>query len=141
MRSLISLVFLSSLVGCASAPKMEPAFQEKFKSEFSTSNLAIANKYYRNFQQYEGLSQTYWETILDSLSSDTALGFKKDMRNFDITKVRGFEKGVVVCVYSSYFEIGFCDNTRCDGVEISGITSEKDINEAMAKTLAYICSK
>ncbi len=141
MRLLIFSLFTLSAIGCSSTPVMEKAVQEKFMRDFSSTNLQIANRYYRNFHQYEGFSQTYWETILDQLSSDSALSLKRDIRAFDVIKVRGFEKGTIVCAYSNYFEVGFCDNTRCDGVELQGIKKEFEIPEAMARVAAYTCSK
>nr|BDT27390.1 hypothetical protein BHI3_08560 [Bacteriovorax sp. HI3] len=141
MRSLLLSLLALSAVGCSSTPVMEKSVQEKFMRDFSSTNLQIANRYYRNFQQYEGFSQTYWETILDQLSSDSALSLKRDIRAFNVIKAKGFEKGTVICVYSEYFELGFCDNTRCEGTELSGIKKEEEIPEAMARVTAYTCSK
>lgn len=141
MRLLKSLSLMALLASCSSTPVMEKALQEKFMSDFEDTNRVIANRYFRNFQQYEGFTLTYWEMILEQLSTDRALTLKKELRSFDIIRARGFEKGIVVCAYSNYFQIGFCDNTRCEGVELSGFKSENDVAESMARALTYTCSK
>lgn len=140
-RSLIALIAVLTFSGCSSTPVMEKGAQDAFMRNFASTNLTIANRYYRNFQQYEGLTRAYWETILENLSTDSALAFKRDMGAFDVIRVKGFEKGVIVCAYSNYYETGFCDNTRCEGTELSGIKTEDQLGEAMSKVLAYTCSK
>lgn len=140
----LSLVFILSslLFGCASSTKMDEQTQKKFLTNFPVINEMIAAKYYRNFKQYEGLTHAYWETLLDSVSNVRGEEFKKDLSAFDDVRVRAFEKGIVVCAYSNYFEIGFCDNTKCPGVEVSeGIHSEKSLVKELVGLLSYTCPK
>ncbi len=140
MRLSLILVLSSLVFGCASSTKMDEQSQKKFLVNFPVINEMIAAKYFRNFQQYEGLTHAYWETLLDSINNERGEEFKKDLAAFDDVRVKAFAKGIVVCAYSNYFEIGFCDNTKCPGVEVTkGIDSEKTLVKEMVGLLSYTC--
>lgn len=140
--SLLMILSTITLFSCASSSKMDEQSQRNFLTHFPVINEQIAAKYYRNFQQYEGLTRAYWETLLDSINNERGEEFKKELGAFDDVRVRAFGKGIVVCAYSNYYEIGFCDNSKCAGVEVTkGINSEKALVKEMVALLSYSCPK
>ena len=71
--------------------------------------------------------------------TETLDEFRKDYRYFDVRRIEPFTGGIVVCLYSHYYETGICDSSKCPGTEEKEVKELKELDSIVSKLALYKC--
>lgn len=141
IKNILFLVFIVFQLGsCTTNPKINKVGLERFAYSFASVNPSIAANHLTATGSFKNFGLTDYKSYLNNMNDDLAKDVKENLQIFSIIEISEIRNGYVICIFSTDLKIGFCDNSKCSGLEEKQVGSPDQFKNITKKLKDISCT-
>lgn len=135
--NILLVLFLTSCIDLTKK-KLDQKSIDQFLYNFSSVNQMVQANI-KNTSDLTKVTTEQYVAVLSEIKGKKAWDTFECLKSFDIKEVRSDSKDLYICVYSTEYDYGVCDSTKCGEIELI-LIKPAEFKDSFEKIINFNCN-